>query len=131
MKLKVLRIIETGDPLRIENASVVVPSTIWFVFDGADVFRYLDSAGVPMEVLIHDAAAMQCVWDWGSFIVAALRAGWSGDKLKRTIRDGWYRLGVDTKAPPSQRGGLRGIRFETNWFPLIDALVEEFQLAPL
>ena len=60
------------------------------ILDGADVFRFIDTYGLPLEEVFQRG-----VFDFPSFIKAAAKSGnWRREKLEAVVREAWLLSGV-------------------------------------
>ena len=65
------------------------------ILHGADVFRFLDAQGVPLEILMQHSASMGCIVDIPTFVQAAIRSGnYTADKVRLLFRDAMLMSGV-------------------------------------
>lgn len=82
------------------------------VFDGTEFFKFMDSKGLPLELMLQ-----RCVFDWLTFIEAAKRSGnYSFEKLWRDVKEAWWFLGVDATQKTEGQMSSFAEKFEFLWF---------------
>lgn len=63
------------------------------IYDGADIFKCMDSHGMPLTLMLP-----RCAFDWLTFVEAAKRSGnYTFEKLWREVKESFLDLGWSTE----------------------------------